>query len=134
MMSKSTLDKLIRVFFWGAVISLGLLLAQLAHGSTKEQKTCWLPEGCVIQYQDNPFTYKVGSWSLVGVVDKNIVLRVQPLATYSLFTEDILFCGQPDLFEGKKNPLVLTYKTRASHAVQGIGCHDLIRVDEMVQP
>jgi hypothetical protein len=62
-------------------------------------------------------------------------VRIQPLATYSLFTEDILLCGVPaDKFIGKSNPLVLTYKTKASRLVQGIGCHDLVRVDEMKTP
>jgi hypothetical protein len=84
--------------------------------------------------QDNPYTYKVGSVAVAGMPEDAIVLRIQPLATYSLFTEDILFCNRnsvAEMFEGKTIPVVLTYKTKATHMVQGIGCHALIRVDEL---
>ena len=87
-----------------------------------------------VQYQDNPLTYKAGMVSVSGLVDDAVVIRIQPLATYSLFTEDVLLCEGAKLepmFAGKHNPLVLTYKTRASRLVQSLGCHDLIRVDEM---
>ena len=85
-------------------------------------------------YTENPFTYAVGKVYAVGYVDDSITLRVQPLATYGLFTEDILICDWKNaagLFQGKRNPLILTYKVRASRSVQGIGCHELVRVDEM---
>ena len=137
MINKKTLNTLIRVFFWGTIITGALLLAAYAHGSASSKKsntTCWLPEGCVTQYQDNPYTYKVGKVQGVGTPDTAIVLRVQPLATYSLFTEDILFCDREKvmrMFVGKRNPFILTYKTQASRLIQGIGCHDLVRVDEM---
>jgi hypothetical protein len=118
---------LIAVFF---IVSSG-------HCSTKSKKdnsTCWFPEGCVAQYTTNPYTYKVGA--LIGgeIIGSNegAVVRIQPLATYGLFTEDILLCGVPaDKFAGKSNPLVLTYKTKASRLVQGIGCHELVRVDQL---
>jgi hypothetical protein len=87
-----------------------------------------------ISYTENPFTYKAGSLSAAGFVDDAIVLRIQPLATYSLFTEDILFCGRRSIaekFDGKSNPMLITYKTRASRLVRGVGCHDLIRVDSL---
>ncbi len=87
-----------------------------------------------MSYTENPFTYKVGKVYAVGYVDDSITLRVQPLATYGLFTEDILICDRDrilSMFQGKRNPLILTYKVRAARAVQGIGCHDLVRVDEM---
>ena len=85
-----------------------------------------------MQYQDNPYTYKAGSVVNAEYVDGGVVIRVQPLGTYELFTEDILFCGEIlGRFSGKHNPLLLTYKIKASHLVQGIGCHDLVRVDEL---
>jgi hypothetical protein len=57
---------------------------------------------------------------------------LQPTGTYQLFTEDVLLCKQPvEMFIGKKNPMVITYETRAHKTVQGIGCHELKRVDEL---
>lgn len=142
-MTRKNVNRLIDICCWGLMIS-GVVLLLLAggHCSTTPKKnntTCWLPEGCVTQYQDNPYTYKVGAVSVSGYPDDAITLRIQPLATYGLFTEDVLICDRAKIgamFEGKHNPIVLTYKTKASHLVQGVGCHELIRVDEMktVQP
>lgn len=132
MITRKTLNTLIKVFFWGTVITGGMLIVQYAHSTTTSAH-----HGNslgTVQYQDNPFTYKVGKVSAVGFVDDSVTLRIQPLATYGLFTEDILICDRINaapLFEGKSNPLVLTYKTRDTRIVQGIGCHTLVRVDEM---
>ena len=120
-----------------ALVVVVFLLASSAHcsvGKKPSDTTCWLPEGCVTQSAENPYTYKVGSVAVSGMPDDAIVLRIQPLATFNLFTEDILICNRRDItgmFEGKHNPLVLTYRTQASRLVQGIGCHTLVRVDEM---
>lgn len=117
------------VLIWAVVMAL-----LPAHGAVSKQRN-GSPLG-VLQYQDNPYTYKVGSIvdaDLVGD-EKNpaLVVRIQPLSTYGLFTEYIPLCGVPlYLFDGKNNPLVLTYRTQASRKVEGIGCHELIRVDEM---
>jgi hypothetical protein len=119
---------LLYIFMWG------LSDANCSTNPKKSNTTCWLPEGCVTQYVENPYTYTAGTVSAVGFVDDSITLRVQPLATYSLFTEDILICDRDKAatkFDGKHNPVLLTYKTKASHTVQGIGCHDLVRVDEL---
>lgn len=121
------------------IIVVGIVLALVitARCSTtprKDNKTCFLPEGCVAQYQDNPFTYRAGAIIDASVIEDNkaVNIRFQPLATYSLFSENILICGVPqEMFANKRNPMVLTYKTKASRIVQGIGCHELIRVDEM---
>jgi hypothetical protein len=122
-----------------ALVAVVFLLTSTAHcavGKKPSDTTCWLPEGCVIQYTENPYTYKVGTATMVGTPDGAFVVRIQPLGTFSLFTEDILFCDYKGVFESgmlanKHNPLVLTYHTRALRLVQGIGCHTLVRVDEM---
>ena len=107
------------------------LLSVMCWAKTTKPQTNAL--GAVVP-QDNPFTYKVGKVIGVGTPDNAVVLRVQPLATYSLYTEDILFCDRKkvvSMFVGKRNPFILTYKTQASRLVQGVGCHYLVRVDEM---
>jgi hypothetical protein len=87
-----------------------------------------------VSYEFNPYTYEAGA--LITAFDiqdgKGLVVRMQPMATYNLFTEDILLCGRPlDMFEGKHNPLVLTYRIKAARMIKGIGCHTLVRVDEL---
>lgn len=88
----------------------------------------------VVQYQNNPFTYKEGiivEAEYIGL-EEAVSIRIQPRGTYGLFTENILLCSGADtLLTGKKNPMVLTYETRSHHLVDGIGCHDLIFVDEV---
>ena len=119
----------------GFIITVGMILGMLigfGHCTTTSSRSNSIG---TVQYQENPFTYKVGS--VVGAFEvKNsapdMVVRVQPLATYSLFTEDILICGEPvDMLQGKKNPLVLTYETVAHRTIEGIGCHRLVGIDEV---
>ena len=81
---------------------------------------------------DNPMTYKAGSISALSYVDGGLVARIQPIGTYSLFTEDILFCSMsPEKFLNKSNPMVITYRTKASRLIQGIGCHELVAVHSL---
>lgn len=109
----------------------------MALGSSTTGKQCWLPEGCKNSvatpvYDHNPYTYAVGNVIAVAYVDGALVLRMQPLATFSLYTEELLLCGQPvEMFQGKANPMVLTYTTQAHRTVQSLGCHELKRVDEL---
>ena len=88
----------------------------------------------VVSYESNPYTYKIGSVIAGFDIDdgKGTVIRLQPLATYNLFSEDILFCGDPtDTFDGLHNPVAITYETMVHRTVRGIGCHELIRADEL---
>ena len=86
----------------------------------------------VTMFLDNPNTYRAGAVTSVAYVHDGLVVRIQPIGTYSLFTEDILFCGaSPDMFLNKSNPMVLTYRTKASRMVDGIGCHELINVSSL---
>jgi hypothetical protein len=137
-MNADTPLKLIMGYCVLALTVFGTLVVGLANGSDKQ---CWLPEGCkaVTQpvYQDNPYTYKAGAITTVSRVDGALVVRMQPTGTYALFTEDIMLCDYVNggdivnAFIGKKNPMVLTYGTQAHRTVQGVGCHQLVRVDEL---
>ncbi len=123
--------------YWLLILAVLIIMTMIANHAFGSDRQCWLPEGCKSTvatpvYQDNPFTYKAGSVSVSGNMEEGIVLRVQPIGTYALFTEDILICGHPaELFAGKTNPLVLTYRTRASKMIQSIGCHELVHVDSL---
>ena len=126
-----------RFEFWlvaSTLVLFFMLCIGMAHCATTSTQKKHGNELGITQYQDNPYTYKVGALTASGIVDDAIVLRIQPLATYNLFTEDILFCDKvhvAEMFEGKRNPFVLTYRTQALRLVQGVGCHTLVRVDNM---
>lgn len=89
----------------------------------------------VVQYEDNPYTYLEGSIvSGAFIEDRALNLRVQPRATYALFTQDVLFCDIDEVaarMNGKSNPVVLVYETVAHRTIEGVGCHELIAVDEV---
>jgi hypothetical protein len=112
--------------------ALVLLLVSIGKCSvSKHENSLGTP-----MYMDNPFTYKAGAITTASYVaeGKGIAVRIQPIGTYGLFTEDILFCGEPvAMFQNKTNPMVLTYRTKASRTIEGVGCHELIRVDSMMK-
>jgi hypothetical protein len=119
------------IFFFSLLAVLFLIWPFFVHASVTTKHGNSLG---VVQYQDNPYMYKAGAVIAGYAVDngKALVLRIQPIGTYSLFTEDILICNYPiEMLASKMNPMVLTYRTRASKMIQGIGCHELVHVDEL---
>lgn len=121
--------------FFRSILMLAVLLAlfaNLAHCAIAKKPSA--NSLGVVQYYDNPLTYKEGAVTSAAYVDggKGISIRIQPRGTFSLFTEDLLFCaGAEDKILGKRNPMVLVYKTTVHRTVEGIGCHDLVAVDEV---
>ena len=133
MMSKECISYWIRIFFIAAIITAVLLLANAAHCQPVTTKPQTNSLG-VVSYTENPNLYILGN--VVEGFDISdgaaLNLRIQPLGTYALFTQDILMCGMPlDKFEGKRNPVAITYARRATRMISGIGCHPLLRVDEV---
>jgi hypothetical protein len=87
-------------------------------------------------YNTNPLMYTAGSLAntadSVSNVDGNLNLRIKPLGTYMLYDEQILFCGLPmEKFQGIIEPFVLVYERQAHRTVQGVGCHELVRVNSL---
>jgi len=85
---------------------------------------------------DNPYTYLYGaavSGEYVGKSDNfGLNIRFQPVHTFALFTQDVLFCGDvAGEFNGKRGPIVVTYGTRSPRTIDGVGCHTLVSVDEV---
>lgn len=117
------------------IVAAVLLFAQVAHCAiaTKKHDNSL----GVVQYETNPFTYIEGGITNVSVIENGdtpaLNLRIQPRATYALFTQEILFCDAErtaEKFAGKKGGVfVLAYETVAHRTVQGIGCHELATVD-----
>jgi hypothetical protein len=133
-MTNKTLNALVEALVWGTLITGVLLLSQFGHCSTTSSRENSLG---TISYKSNPLMYLAASLSTNGnavdEIDGNLNLRLKPVGTYMLYDESILFCGYPtDKFEGVKEPFLLTYERVSHHNVQGVGCHNLVRVDTVV--
>lgn len=91
----------------------------------------------VVMQQTNPNSYLAGNVVNVAFAGEpenyGMTVRVQPLKAYTLYTEELFFCGDPtELFAGHHNPMVLVYETRSHHTVEGIGCHELRGVRDVL--
>lgn len=126
--------RLLKQFFKGYLIGVALavfvfLTASYAHCAIAKKHDNSL--GVVMSF-DNPMSYKAGSVVAMAYVENGLVVRIQPIGTYVLFTEDLTFCGASvEKFMGKTNPMVLTYRTKASRTIEGVGCHDLTNVSSL---
>lgn len=112
---------------------LFVVLAIAIADSTTTKKTHGDSIG-VLMTQNNPMTYKAGRILTVSYVNhgKGLVVEMQPIGTYGLYTEDFLFCDAPvEKFLNKTNPMVLTFRTKADRMVEGIGCHELLSADSL---
>jgi hypothetical protein len=123
----------IRILFAAAVITSVLLMANAAHCqpvTTKPQENSL----GALQYDENPYLYEaVQTIAEVTEVDGNMNFRVNPIGTYMLYDDNILLCGLPtDDFNGIQEPFLMTYERVAHIGVHGVGCHRLIRVDNIV--
>ena len=112
---------------------LSLLLLYTGHTEAAIQSKGSHNSLGVLTYQVSPYSYEAGAVLTGYNIDgKGLLLKVQPLGTYAAYSEEILFCGtSTEKLDGKHNPMILTYKTRASRMIRGIGCHELVRVDEI---
>jgi hypothetical protein len=130
-MTRECISYWIRVFFAAFVITGALLLVNAAHCSTGDKHPNSLG---TLSYNDNPLMYEaVQTIAEITEVDGNMNLRVKPVGTYMLYDDIILLCGMPvEKFSGVTEPFLMTYERRAHHMVQGVACHELLRVDQIV--
>ena len=78
----------------------------------------------------NPFSYLV-ALPIDGQIleGKYTNIRFAPYAAPDLFDQSILFCGDvTGMFDGKKGVVAITYRTQASRAYRGVGCHELLSI------
>jgi hypothetical protein len=129
-MSNEYISYWVKVLFMAAVITTVLLLVNAAHCTTTKPQTNSLG---VVQYNDNPLMYEaVQSLAEVTEVDGSMNLRVKPIGTYMLYDDNLLLCGLPtDAFQGIREPFLITYERVAHLSVRGVGCHRLVRVDNI---
>ena len=129
-MKRETVNYLIKVFFWGMVMTGALLVANYARGDVGKTHSNSLG---TVSYTQNPYVYEaVNEVAEANEVDGNLNLRINPVGTYMLYDENILLCGWPaEKFQGIATPFVLTYERVSQHSVRGVGCHVLLRVDSL---
>ena len=121
------MNKLNKIEFWIIVITAVVfycLCAILAHASTTSQHKNSL--GVIIPYE-NPNLYLAGniiSGALIESGDKRFLnIRVQPSHTFTLYTEEVLFCRADTVLEkfiNKQNPVVLIYERIAHDSIDKI--------------
>ena len=132
MMTKEAVSYWIRILFAAAVITSVLLMANSAHCQPVTTKPQTNSLG-VVQYTENPYLYEaVQSLAEVTEVDGNMNLRVKPVGTYMLYDDNLLLCGLPtDAFQGIREPFLMTYERISHTSVRGVGCHRLVRADNI---
>ena len=78
----------------------------------------------------NPFSYLI-ALPIDGQIleGKYTNIRFAPYAAPNLYDETLLFCGDvTGMFDGKQGVVAITYRTQASRAYLGIGCHELLSI------
>jgi hypothetical protein len=120
------------ILFVAVMLALAIALCIQGHATTTSSRKNSLG---VLAYERNPYVYVAGDAGEVFDIDNGaaINIRVNPIGTYQGFTEDLLFCGtkELELFQGKHNPIVLVFGAVAHRTVEGIGCHQLLRVEQI---
>jgi hypothetical protein len=116
-----------------ALVAVVFLLTSAAHCAVGKKQSNSLGS---VMYAENPLMYQAGfiaqGSDSVSDVDGNLNIRINPLETYMLYDESVLFCGLPvDMFQGKTEPFVLTYERVAHRQVRGVGCHELVAVHSL---
>src|ERR1700676_1887334 len=108
-----------------------MLMMGVGHCATSAPRRGDNEFGAVIEYT-NPLVYNLGVIKDAKIVRKDAHigtrLMFQPFGTFTLYTEQVLLCGQPTdelINAASKGPIVLAYKRQAHEAVDGIGCHEL---------
>jgi hypothetical protein len=124
--------KLVALFTSVAILFLIIAAVLIATGHASTTKARPNSLGVLETYQ-NPNQYL-----LALPVDGQILegqytnIRFQPFATAALYDETLLFCGNVAyMFDGKRGPVVVTYRKQASRLYKGVACHDLIAVFEV---
>jgi hypothetical protein len=104
-----------------------VLLVMAGHSATSSNVKHSNSLG-VVQYTENPVQYLEASVVGGSIHGDFTTVRFQPTGTYSLFTEDVTFCGdQSSKFNGKMGAVVLAFSKVQHHR----DCYDLYSVHEV---
>jgi hypothetical protein len=111
--------------------ALLVMVAALAHARSSVPPNSNNAFGAVM-YQDNPNQYLMGNITKAGLFHdgKRVIttLSVAPTNTYTLFSQQVAFCGnQAEKINDHTAVVVFTY----SKVMHQKDCYDLYRVDDM---
>ena len=123
---------LLTLFGLAALITLFVLaVSTFGHATTTQHRNSL----GVPMYTVNPYIYEaVIAVTNVSEINGNLNLRVRPVGTYLLYDETVLLCGLPlDKFQGVSEPFLMTYERQSHETVRGVGCHELLRVDSLIE-
>ena len=123
---------LLTLFGLAALITIVVLAAStLGHATTTQHRNSL----GVPMYTVNPYIYEaVIAVTNVSEINGNLNLRVRPVGTYLLYDETVLLCGLPlDKFQGVSEPFLMTYERQSHETVRGVGCHELLREDSLIE-
>ena len=123
---------LLTLFGLAALITLFVLaVSTFGHATTTQHRNSL----GVPMYTVNPYIYEaVIAVTNVSEINGNLNLRVRPVGTYLLYDEAVLLCGLPlDKFQGVSEPFLMTYERQSHETVRGVGCHELLRVDSLIE-
>jgi hypothetical protein len=122
------MKKLVTGFLIAALsfLVLAAVLIATGHASTTQNHSNSLG---VSEIYTNPNRYLLALPVEGQILEGYTNIRFKPYATYALYDETVLFCGDvTSFFEGKQGVLVITYRARSSRMYKGIGCHEMISV------
>ena len=108
-------------------LAIVAVLIATGHASTTQPRPNTL--GATNQMY-NPFSYLI-ALPIDGQIleGKYTNIRFAPYAAPNLYDETLLFCGDvTGMFDGKQGVVAITYRTQASRAYRGIGCHELLSI------
>jgi hypothetical protein len=130
MLKSTAVKNFSKLLLLAARLVLTLMAAKGAFGATTNSRKNSLG---TVSYQDNPYIYLAADKVLDAAdVEGNLNLRLHPMWTYMLFDQQVLFCGMPlDKMEGVAVPFVITYERRSHRMVQGVGCHNIQKIDSV---
>jgi hypothetical protein len=132
-MNHYAVRSILRLMLWMAIVMfVYIAIGKLAHGEVSEGQH--RNTFGALTYTVNPYMYEAVAEVIEATnVDDNLNLRIKPIGTYMLFDEQLLICGLPvDRFRGMEYPYLITVERVSHHSVGGVGCHDLVRVNEIV--
>jgi hypothetical protein len=114
--------------YWLLILAMLIIMPMIAAHAVVTTTSKHSNSLGVVQYTENPVQYLEASIVGGSIHGDFTTVRFQPVGTYTLFTEDVTFCGdQSEKFNGKMGAVVLAFSKVQHHR----DCYDLYSVHEV---